>query len=272
MKVAPQFIYLMFQNNELEQDGGIMTSASLLGHTGGLRVRVGATEKLGLNVKGLTLVPLDGGCLPAYVPGSYVLVRTQTKSKPYSLTGCPWNLRSYEIVVRKGESEDGVSKLLHDDIGPKAMLSISRPVAGITLAPNATNHLIIAGGMGITAFLSQLWLLDGSGESFEIHYSFRTTKEVVLLNRLQRLRTGKLFTYASRQGSRLDLDTLIATQPAGTHVYVAGPRNLVEGVISSALRFRIPPSRIHFDVSMIINPVLRGYLRYLESESGVAAS
>lgn len=229
-----------------------------------LHVRVAEIQRLGPNVRAFTLVSREGGHLPAFVAGSYVVVNVamtdEIKFRPYSLTSCPENLDHYQIMVGKGASTSGVSGFLHERVEVGAVLEISRPMNGMELAPEAAKHVLIAGGMGVTPFFSHLSVLASCGAAYELHYSYPTAEEGVFLYRLSELPAGTLFTYTSREGNRLDTDRLLAAQPDGTHFYVSGSRSLVEGVIASAWRLGLSAGHIHFERSMEIDPSLSVYL------------
>lgn len=228
-----------------------------------LPVRVAAIRELTAHVKEFTLVPRKGNCLPAFIAGSHVLVSVPTADqglKPYSLTSCPNDLDHYQIVVSKSSSTKGLSRFMHECLLVGSVLEISLPMRGIELVPAAARHVLIAGGMGVTPFLSQLSILLGTGAAFELHYAYRTAGEDAFLHRLKDLPAGRLFTYASAEGRRLNTDQIMSEQPEGTHFYVSGPPGLVESIIVSAWRCGLSADHFHFERGIEINASLSHYL------------
>lgn len=228
-----------------------------------LHVQIAAIRELSPNVKEFTLVPRKGNRLPTFTAGSHVLVDVptteQTLSKPYSLTSCPRELGHYQIVVSKAKSSQGLSHFMHECARVGSSLAISLPVRGIELVAAAKRHVLIAGGMGITPFLSQLSILLATGAAFELHYTYRAIDEDVFLHRLTGFPAGSLFTYVSGTGQRLDANRVMAGQPSGTHFYISGPSSLVESVIVSAWRLGLTADHIHFERGIELDAALSRY-------------
>jgi len=231
-----------------------------------LRVQIASVRHIASHVKEFTLAPTDGIQLPGFTAGSFVSVKAsldhEIKFKPYSLTSSPKHLENYRIIVSNGSSTPGVSSYLHESATVGSFIEISYPVDGMELEQAAEKHVFIAGGMGVTPFLSHLSLLSDTGEAYEIHYTYPTFEKAYFLGWLKsKLPSHALFSYASREDSRLDTNKIVASQPFGTHFYVSGPRSLVEGVVASASSFGLPAGQIHFERSMQIDP---SFLAYLE--------
>jgi len=81
-----------------------------------------------------------------------------------------------------------------------------------------------------------------------LHYAFRTPEHAALLNDLQHSRhADHVFTYVDSEGKSLDLDVLLANQPKGTHVYVCGPKPMIDAVIDASNRHRFRDENIHWE-------------------------
>ena len=232
-----------------------------------LQVKITSINKLAPSVKEFTLHPTQASRLPSFIAGSHVLVKVplggELKLKPYSLTSSPRNLHYYQIVVAMGKDSSlgGVSSFLHQYGRVGATLDISYPAAGIQLAPYATKHVFLAGGTGVTPFLSHLALLAGTEIPYEVHYTYPAVRDAIFLDWLIRnVPVSNLFTYASRETGRVDCNQVIARQPQGSNFYVSGPTSLVETVIASAWSYGLPPERLHFERSLLINDSLKVYL------------
>ena len=228
-------------------------------------VRVALIHELSPQVKEFALTPVAGGQLPTFSAGSHVSVNLtldgETKSKPYSLTSHPDHRDHYRIVVGRGTSVGGVSSFMHDLATVGMTLQILPPVGGMALALDAEKHVFIAGGMGVTPFLSHCAALADADDDYELHYSTRTAAEAIFTKTLaQSMPANSFYSYTSREGRRLDVQALMATQPPVTHFYVSGPRALVEAVIAAAQTLGLPACHIHFERSMEIAPELSHYI------------
>ncbi len=215
------------------------------------KVRVTAIEQATPLIKRFTLSACDGSELPAFSGGSHVIVRMQegekTYSNAYSLMSDPRDRRSYQLGVRREEQSKGGSAYLHERVAVGSELTISTPNNLFALDPAAGHHVLIAGGIGITPFMSQLHDLRASGASFELHYACRSPEHTAFRDEVYDLAAGHAHFYADSLGQRLDLELLVAGLAADAHLYVCGPRPLIEGVLDTARRASIEESRVHWE-------------------------
>jgi dimethylamine monooxygenase subunit B len=216
-----------------------------------IAVEVIAIEQVTPLIKHFKLARVDGGTLPAFSGGSHIIVVMQGPQRvhknPYSLLSSPQQLDAYEIGVRRMEESRGGSHFMHDTIGIGSRLDIAHPVNLFGLDKIARKHVLIAGGIGITPFLAQLEDLRGGGVPYELHYSVRSTEHAAFLEQLSLREAGRLHMYYDSDGQMIPFETLLATQPLGTHVYVCGPAGMIKHVIVTAKANGWPDSHIHWE-------------------------
>ncbi len=212
-------------------------------------VKVSAVEQVTPLVKHFTFVKKDGAPFPAFSGGSHVVVSMNVGGRvhrnPYSLMGSPIDTRAYHISVRKQEQSRGGSVFMHESVEVGTLLQITYPVNLFSLAKKAHKHILIAGGIGITPFMSQLVDLNRLNSNFELHYAFRSPEHGAFAAQLKAICNDKLHCYADSKGERLDLIALLSKQPLGTHVYVCGPNPMVVAVIETARNLGWPENHIH---------------------------
>ncbi len=216
-----------------------------------IAVEVIGIEQVTPLIKHFKLAPVDGGSLPVFSGGSHIIVVMQGNARlhknPYSLLGSPQNLDSYEIGVRRMEESRGGSHFMHDSVKVGSRLEIAHPVNLFGLDKIARKHVLIAGGIGITPFLAQLEDLHSGGVPYEMHYSVRSVEHAAFLQRLRRGEGKRLHMYYDSEGQIIPFETLLATQPLGTHVYVCGPAGMINHVIATAKACGWPDSHIHWE-------------------------
>lgn len=214
-------------------------------------VRVAAVEQLSTRVRMLALEPVSGKLLPPFEAGSHVEVHLPRDGawarSAYSLTGSPRRRDRYQIVVRVRPQSGHVSRWLHDGAAPGSVFSISEPRCGLRLAPRARRHVLIAGGVGVTAFLSHLRALQEQGEDYHLYYSFRSYEQGVLAQRLVDEHGARVTPRISSEQGRLPLAQILREQPHGTHLYVCGPSRLMQAVFDRALEAGFARNQIHWD-------------------------
>ena len=216
-------------------------------------VRVTAVEQATPQIKRFTLAREDGQPMPAFTGGSHVIVQMQGAdgqmfSNAYSLMSDPRDLSHYQIGVRLEEQSKGGSAFMHQQVEVSSALTISTPNNLFALDPQAGRHVLIAGGIGITPFLSQLHELEGDAAPYELHYAFRSPEHGAFQGELADGPHGaNVRFYVDSLERRLDLAALFAGLADDAHVYVCGPKPLIDAVIDGAKKAGIADARVHFE-------------------------
>lgn len=191
----------------------------------------------------------DGGAMPHFSGGSHTVVEMDDhgtrRMNPYSLMSDPADTMGYEISVRRDDVGRGGSLFLHTHVTAGMEMVISHPVNLFPLDARAKKHLLIAGGIGITPFLSQMAQLEAMGGKFELHYSVRTAGLGAYVGHLHEKYGDRVHVYHDDLQQMIDLKTLLKTQPLGTHVYICGPKGMIGWVRSTALAMGWPSRAVH---------------------------
>jgi len=215
-----------------------------------LQVRVSTIREVAPLIREFTLEPEEGH-LPAFSPGSHVQVimpdGVREIRNAYSLCGDPRDTSRYRIAVRLQENSRGGSRFMHTRVNVGDRLRVTPPANFFAPATKGVRHLLIAGGVGITPFMSYIPELERQGALFELHYLYRSSQTGAYHEELE-ARLGNRFSgYDSEKGERCDLSALLLGREPGTHVYICGPESLIEGVCSTARALGWPESLIHFE-------------------------
>lgn len=216
-----------------------------------IEVRVAEVRQLTPVVREFTFEPLQG-LLPGFSSGSHVQVHMplgeRTLRNAYSLLSDPRERRHYRIAVRLQDESRGGSRFMHEQVRAGDRLKLSPPANLFAPSSQARHHLLIAGGIGITPFLSYIPELRTRDASFTLHYAFRGGLTDAYRDSLQASLGAQLQTYDAEAGSFLDLSRLLASQALGTHVYVCGPPSLIAAVRDQTSALGWPVSRVHWEV------------------------
>ena len=216
-------------------------------------VRVTAVEQATPLIKRFTLAREDGAPMPAFTGGSHVIVQMQGAdgrqySNAYSLMSDPRDTRSYQIGVRLEEQSKGGSAFMHQQVEVGTLLTISSPNNLFALDPAAGRHVLIAGGIGITPFLAQLHELEAGSTPYELHYAFRSPEHGAFQGDLSSgPHAGNTQFYIDSLDRKLDLAALFAGLDEAAHVYVCGPKPLIDAVIATAATLGIAEQRVHWE-------------------------
>ena len=193
----------------------------------------------------------DGENLPAFSGGAHIVIEMQNgkqrRRSPYSLMSSPFDTRDYQISIRRDDAGRGGSLYMHRHVKPGTSMKISYPANLFALDLRAHRHVLIAGGVGITPFIAQSIQLNRMGADFELHYGMRSPELGAYTGELGAALGHRLHTYYDDHNEVIDLDQLLQSQPAGTHLYVCGPTPMIDKVLQTARNLGWPEVHIHFE-------------------------
>ena len=228
--------------------------------SGAEKIAVRVTEVTPLNelVTRFEFTPVDGRLLPTFSGGAHTVVELEdgdlTRRNPYSLMSDPFDQTSYTISVRRDDEGRGGSLYLHKNIKVGDEITISNPVNLFSLDLRAKKHLMIAGGIGITPFLAQIKQLDRAHENWELHYSCRSKALGSYVNYLTSTHPNDVHVYYDDNEQIIDFDNLLDGQPLGTHIYVCGPKGMIDWVRGKAADMGWPREAIHYEEFLAPQP------------------
>ena len=200
-------------------------------------------------IKQFTFQKADGSDFPAFTGGSHIIVQMSDKlSNAYSLMSSPAQLSEYKICVRKDVEGKGGSIHMHDAVNVGDHIHITEPNNLFALSERGERHILVAGGIGITPFIPHLEELMARGAEYELHYAFRAPEHGALWGDLQAgCHQANCHSYVNSEGRDLDIEALVQAQPQGTHVYVCGPKALIDATIAACNRARFRDENIHWE-------------------------
>lgn len=214
-------------------------------------VVVDRVEQVTPLIRSYRLVDAANEELPGFSGGSHVVVLIEngdvTFRNPYSLMGSPFDRRFYEIAVCLQPEGRGGSRRMHEYVREGTPLQITYPANQFPLEPLARKHILIAGGVGITPILSQLKELELGKTPFELHYAARSRDHAKLVDRVSPNLRSKVHVYPEDIAGRINFASILKGHPLGSHLYVCGPKGMLESALKTAEACGWPESHIHFE-------------------------
>ena len=207
-------------------------------------------------VKEFQIRRIDGERLPAWMPGSHIIVRFasadgRTFENHYSLVGVNGPADVYRIAVQRESQGKGGSAFLHDEAVPGTTLEVLGPFDSFPLAvPEAAplpRVVLIAGGIGITPLVSMAHALACRGVPFALHYLVKDASHLVLHDELQTITGDDITVHLSKVAGRADLASLIGAYGPGDAVYACGPAGLLQSLAEVATAQHWPAHALHFE-------------------------
>jgi ferredoxin-NADP reductase len=176
-------------------------------------------------------------------PGSHVRLKLGGKLvRAYSVIG--GNSKRFELGISLSPESKGGSKHLHEKAQEGDVLTVGRITASFPLATDADEHIIIAAGIGITAFLPAIKYLQERKQPFHLHYAH--AGEMPFASQINAL-GSKATIYDKTQGKRLDVSSIVSRTKDGTHIYTCGPERLMDDVVAIAKKYDVPDSSVHLE-------------------------
>ncbi|NUH65440.1 oxidoreductase [Sulfitobacter sp. S0837] len=196
---------------------------------------VARIEQVDPLVKLFHLQDPEGWELPPFTAGAHIDIHLPSGLiRQYSLSGDPACDDTYTIAVQREEDGRGGSRELHDalHVGDELLVSLPRNTFPILDDAPVT---MIAGGIGITPFLSALPGLIAMDRPFKLHYCASSRDKASFAAMLEQMDLGsRLQIHISEGGQRLDLAQVVAELASEEHLYCCGPTRMLDAVEDTA--------------------------------------
>ena len=193
-----------------------------------IKTVVETIEEGGDGIKVFTLVDPDHWELPPFKPGAHIdLHLPNGMVRTYSLCNDPVDNVSYVIAVKREAEGRGGSAALHDAIAEGDVIGVSLPRGGLDIAGNIQRYIFVAGGIGVTPYLSIASYLRRIGHpDFKVHVVARDRVPLEhLLGPL--LEDGRIVVHRTSGTGRPDISALLGQSHAETAIGCCGPEGMI---------------------------------------------
>ncbi len=201
-------------------------------------------------IREFVLRAADGAALPAHTAGAHLKFDLGAHgTRSYSLIDWPGDARpatAYRIAVQREENGQGGSMQMHK-FQPGDRLKAAAPANDFELGAHDDPTLLLAGGIGITPLISMATALDAACRPFTLHYSARSRGTMGFADALT-VAFGDRVTFHFDDEAPLDLAALFKGIDPATHLYVCGPKGMIEAARSAANAAGLPDAQIHFEL------------------------
>jgi vanillate O-demethylase ferredoxin subunit len=148
--------------------------------------------------------------------------------RTYSLCNDPADNKCYRVAVKREPAGRGGSAKLHDQVRVGDVIGVSLPRSGLVLDAAISRFIFVAGGIGITPFLSAAALLLRTGRpDFTLHL---LTRGKPPLPRLVApfVQSGQVILHDTATAGRPDLAALIGLPAPKTAIGCCGPAGMID--------------------------------------------
>ena len=202
-----------------------------------ITVRIDAIREEAPGIRTFVISRLDGEHFAAYEPGAHIDVTSPSGvTRQYSLCGDPERAECYEFAVKREPQSRGGSRSLHDDVRPGAQLTIGAPRNLFRLDETATEHILMAAGIGITPLISMAYRLLRENARFTLHYFVRDTASAAFIALLSEARFAEhvvLHCGVEPADMNREVSACLKKVSPGAHVYTCGPGPFMDHVVQA---------------------------------------
>jgi len=182
----------------------------------------------------------DDKLFPAFTAGAHIdcylgngIVRS------YSLCNSPNEQHRYVIGVLKDRNSRGGSQWIHDQLQLGDAIQISAPRNNFNLVEAAPHTVLLAGGIGITPFLSMAQRLKKLGRKALLFYCVRGCHDLAFIQQLRDMTDSQFELRVhldDEMGGPLDIERSLAGLGAEGHYYCCGPTGMLNAFASACDR------------------------------------
>jgi vanillate O-demethylase ferredoxin subunit len=225
-----------------------------------LTLRVAEARQLNPLIRQFRLRAVDGSVLPGYTAGAHLRVRVRLPEgtedwRHYSLinlstdAGATDAPHEYVIAVRRDDEGRGGSRFMHEQVQDGDLLTIEAPKNEFALREHAGCAVLIAGGIGVTPLVSMAAERIREKAAVRMHYAGRTRELMAFVLELEHLLGDALDVHADAEaGGPLDIDALLDRCGGDDHLYVCGPKVMLDAVLALTQSRGWTHDRVHFEL------------------------
>ena len=210
-------------------------------------VRIAKVETLSSLITKYEFETLDGSLLPDWQSGAHIDVLVAPEFlRQYSMSGDPSDRTRYQIAVLREDEGRGGSLLMSRIFNEGRKVFISHPINHFALVDNEAPALFFGGGIGVTPMIAYGHELHAKGRPFTLHYSVRHRRDLAFANDIASFAwADNVVFHISDEGSRADLDAILAQADKASHIYVCGPDSYMTSVGEAAQKAGFDDSQFH---------------------------
>jgi vanillate O-demethylase ferredoxin subunit len=200
----------------------------------------------GPRIKVFTLVDPDHWELPPFAPGAHIDLHLPNRLvRTYSLCNHPADNARYVVAVKREDQGRGGSIALHERVRVGDIIGVSLPRGGLAVEERFARYVFIAGGIGVTPFLSAALHLRGTGQAeFKLHVVARgappLARELAPL-----LADGHVVRHDTRESGRPDIAALLGEVREDTLIGCCGPDAMIAEFERAAADW--PAANVHIE-------------------------
>jgi ferredoxin-NADP reductase len=178
-------------------------------------------------------------------PGAFVRLKFPNGLiRPYSIVS--GNTNRIELGIALEDDSRGGSRYLHQDLKEGHKIQVGKITESVPISGSSSNHIFIAGGIGITAFLFHIDIYQQINFNYELHYAMRSAEDNPYKELFEKMGTN-VRIYDKSRGERMDIPRILENRKWNSFVYVCGPQRMIDASIRAANACGVSGTEIHYE-------------------------
>lgn len=187
-----------------------------------------------------------------FVPGQFCFLEFQNKkvgseSHPFSITSSPKDINLKFVIKEIG---DYTSKLAKLKVGDTVL--VEGAYGGFRFSKAYKNQIWIAGGIGITPFVSMINAIN-SKQTIDLFYSVKNKNEFIYLQKFENFQKAhnnfKLYKWKSTQKGRITVESIVKLlgNIEESIIYLCGPVVMMNSIKQQFEKLGVPGRNIRME-------------------------
>lgn len=225
-------------------------------------VKVAAIIEETPQIKIFDLVSASDVALPPHTCGAHIAVPValpdgSRDTRSYSIVNPPAYRGFYRLAIQREKAGRGGSAYMHDHLRIGDAMEIDGPRNHFELASDATEFILIAGGIGITPILCMASQLAMENRTFSLHYAARQPDLMAFRREVIGIcgERATLWFDGGDPDKGMNLCEILRDWRPGKNVYACGPAGLIDSVLEVSKSCIWPEPAVHFE--LFSNPLAR---------------
>lgn len=211
-----------------------------------ITLRVRRRAEIAVNALLLELESASGEVLPEWPPGAHLDIHLPSGlTRQYSLCGAREDRSTYVVVVLREPHGRGGSEEIYRELGVGTEFISSTPRDHFRLV-DASEYVLIAGGIGITPIKAMVDELRARGARWRLHYGGRSREHMAFVDELVDLGGDNVSIVPQDVDGLLAVPAIIGNVSPEAAVYCCGPAPLLDAVLTACAEAGAS-ERLHFE-------------------------
>lgn len=211
-----------------------------------ITLRVRRRAEIAVNALLLELESASGEVLPEWPPGAHLDIHLPSGlTRQYSLCGAREDRGTYVVVVLREPHGRGGSEEIYRELGVGTEFISSTPRDHFRLV-DASEYVLIAGGIGITPIKAMVDELRARGARWRLHYGGRSREHMAFVDELVDLGGDNVSIVPQDVDGLLAVPAIIGNLSPEAAVYCCGPAPLLDAVLTACAEAGAS-ERLHFE-------------------------